>query len=896
MKKLFLISILFLLFFTSRAAYFERLPYTITQPDGKKFSCFVSGDEFFNWIHDTEGYTIIQAPNGYFYYAVPNGDILKPSKYLVNSLNPASVGLAKWAKISESEYQRRREEMFGKENISNNFSPKAPHSGVLNNIVIYIRFSDDDEFTTTRQDYDNDFNPPSGISLKSYYTEVSYGNLTINSSHYPYCAMTTNLSYQDSHPRGYFQPFNATTNTIGYTGIDNGSDRTAREHQLLADAVNWINTNSPIPSSLNIDGDGDNNVDNVCFIVKGNCGAWSSLLWAHRWFLSSQNVYINNKKVYDYTFQPENQVAVETLCHEMFHALGAPDLYHYTNQGVISPVGSWDLMESGGGHMLAYMKWRYSNHIWINSIPEITTSGTYTLKPLTSSINNCYKIASPYSTNEFFMVEYRNKTGTFESNIPGSGLIVYRIDTTLNGNANGPPDGVYLYRPGGTLTVNGNTNIAHYSSSVGRTAINDNSNPKCFLQTGGIGGLNISNITNPDTTISFDVSFPLPCSPPTTQASVFTSSALTNFSMTIGFTRGNGDSVLILAKASNPVNATPVNGISYAADTSFGNGIQIGSGNYVVYKGTGSVVHLSSLSSGTTFYYAVFEYNSTTKCYQTPALTGNATTFCIPLSITSQPIFSQTSCTPSTSISFSVASTGSTPINYKWQYNNNGTWANVTNGIPTGAIYTNTNTSTMSVVEITNADTHQYRCKLSNCNSLNKDTSDIVSLIINQTPPTPVITQIGNTLISDATIGNQWYSLSTGYISGATGSSYSPSQTGNYFVIVTINDCESLNKSNIIYFDNTGIIEKETNYLNINISPNPFTDKTTFTYTIKESEQVRISIFDVTGREIKLLCDSKQTNGEHSIVFEDKKLREGIYYYKICVGDKASTGKLILTK
>ena len=60
------------------------------------------------------------------------------------------------------------------------------------------------------------------------------------------------------------------------------------------------------------------------------------------------------------------------------------------------------------------------------------------------------------------MVEYRKKTGTFETNIPGSGLIVYRIDTRENGNAEGPPDDVYVYRPGGTLTNNGTPNNAFF--------------------------------------------------------------------------------------------------------------------------------------------------------------------------------------------------------------------------------------------------------------------------------------------------------------------------------------------------------------------------------------------------------------------------------------------------
>jgi len=606
-----------------RAAYFEKLPYTITQPDGKTISCFVSGDEFFNWIHDEKGYTIIQAPNGYYYYAEQNGDLLQPSKYLVNSVDPASVGLRKWAKISKTEYQRKRDAMFSYKTASKSGQRNAPQSGTLNNLVFYIRFSDDAEFTTPRQDYDNIFNPTTGVSLKSYFKEVSYDKLTISNTHYPACALTTNLSYKDTHTRNYFQPYNVTTNP---TGFNSDSESYRREERLLFDAITWINANSPVPGTLNIDGDGDNEVDNVCFIVKGNSGVWADLLWAHQSSMSSQTVNINGKRVYRYTFQPENQTSVKTLCHEMFHVLGSPDLYHYQDQGVIKPVGNWDIMENGGGHMLSYMKWRYTDRTWISTIPEIISSGTYTLNPLTSSINNCYKIASPNSANEYFMVEYRKKTGTFETNIPGSGLIVYRIDTRENGNAEGPPDEVYVYRPGGTPTNNGTPNNAFFSSTVGRTAINDATNPSSFLQDGSAGGLNISNVTAAGTTISFNVTFPNLCTPPSTQASAFTSSAITNTTMTTGWTRGNGTSVLVIARQGSAVNAVPVNGTTYTANAAFGSGSQIGTGNYVVYKGLGTSVNVTALTSVESYYYAIYEYNTSDFCYKAPALTGNATT------------------------------------------------------------------------------------------------------------------------------------------------------------------------------------------------------------------------------------------------------------------------------
>jgi M6 family metalloprotease-like protein len=621
MKKI-IVSLLFsIISIYAFGAYLKNIPTTLTQPDGTVINCFATGDEFYNWVHDKEGYTIIQAPNGYYYYAEQDGDLIKASPYLVNSVDPSSVGLIKWIKISQKEFSRKLAARSKSESAYTSKPSYAPHSGAMNNLVVYIRFADDDEFTFSRQFYNNALNT-SDVSLKSYFSEVSYNKLTINSTQYPACSLNSNLSYQDSHIRGYFQPYNATTNRIGY--IDDAA-RAIREQTLLADAINWINTNSPVPSNLNIDGDGDNEVDNVCFIVKGGSGDWNVLLWAHHWSLYSQNVSINGKRVYGYTFQPEDQVGVTTLCHEMFHTLGSPDLYHYkADMQGLSPVGGWDLMESGSGHMSAYMKWKYTNNTWISSIPEITNTGTYTLNPLTSATNNCYKIASPNSSNEYFVVEYRYKTGTFESNIPGSGLIVYRIDASVSGNSNGPPDEVYIYRPGGSLTVDGDVNTANFSSTVGRTAINDATDPSSFLQNGSAGGLYISNVTAAGTTISFKVT--LPCTPPTSQASAFTSSGLANNSMTVGWTRGNGNAVLVVARAESAVNAGPVSELTYTANTVMGNGTQLGTGNYVVYKGTGTSVNLTALSSGTTYYYAIYEYNSASNCYLAPALTGNAKT------------------------------------------------------------------------------------------------------------------------------------------------------------------------------------------------------------------------------------------------------------------------------
>lgn len=116
------------------------------------------------------------------------------------------------------------------------------------------------------------------------------------------------------------------------------------------------------------------------------------------------------------------------------------------------------------------------------------------------------------------------------------------------------------------------------------------------------------------------------CTPPTTQANAFTSSLITENSMTIGWTRGSGDSVLVVARAGYVVSSVPENDISYTANVSFGKGTQIERENYVVYNGIGTSVNITALRSSTIYSYDIYEYNSTSNCYLMPALTGNATT------------------------------------------------------------------------------------------------------------------------------------------------------------------------------------------------------------------------------------------------------------------------------
>jgi len=108
--------------------------------------------------------------------------------------------------------------------------------------------------------------------------------------------------------------------------------------------------------------------------------------------------------------------------------------------------------------------------------------------------------------------------------------------------------------------------------------------------------------------------------------------------MTINWTRGGtpGDGVIVLVKEGSAVNSNPSGGSSYTADTEFGDGSQIGTGNYVVYLASGTSVTVTGLSSSTTYHVAVYEKNcsGSQSVYNTSSpATGSQETECTPYSI-----------------------------------------------------------------------------------------------------------------------------------------------------------------------------------------------------------------------------------------------------------------------
>jgi hypothetical protein len=170
-----------------------------------------------------------------------------------------------------------------------------------------------------------------------------------------------------------------------------------------------------------------------------------------------------------------------------------------------------------------------------------------------------------------------------------------------------------------------------------------------------------------------------------------------------------------------------------------------------------------------------------------------------------------------------------------------------------------------------------------------------VTLTVNPVPETPTVTQQESMLISSAEEGNQWYD-SNGAIESATGQTYTPLATDDYYVIVTNEfGCES-EQSNIYHFIYTGLIELSSNE-NVNIYPNPFLNQFTIDYSLKTVSKVTITVYDIYGRQVAAVeSDNDEIAGNHRVVFNTEKFNSGVYFCRIETSDYTVIKRIVQSK
>jgi len=78
--------------------------------------------------------------------------------------------------------------------------------------------------------------------------------------------------------------------------------------------------------------------------------------------------------------------------------------------------------------------------------------------------------------------------------------------------------------------------------------------------------------------------------------------------------------------------------------------------------------------------------------------------------------------------------------------------------------------------------------------------------------------------------------------------------------------------------------------------PNPFNPNTKIKYSISQSSQVQIKVYDVLGNEIETLVNEEKPAGTYELKWNAGNLSSGIYFYQLRAGEFVITKKMILLK
>lgn len=440
---------------------------------------------------------------------------------LVPSMSVMAGKLADHPMILE---ENREDEVVG---MANDL-PAEDSNANFANLVVFVEFNDTTHSHTTEyycsknsnlafEWFDGDGRNGSvsnARSLKRYMDRISYGDVRI-----------ANIFPQ--YDGTEIVPFQLPQNTKYYV---------EHESEMVEEVIKRLVGYNGINLDL---WEADGCLDNLAIVVPylGQEGR-ADFIAHHAIYGASDR--INGSLVRSYTLLPEEIVYVGiggsgTIIHEFLHVLDYPDLYRRRGEDN-QPVGLWDIMGAASARVqypLAYLRSYISG--WF-SIPTITQSTAgYSLYAATTATettkdNQAVILKTNYSDTEVFVLEYRKKGNAYSStgysdelecSIPGSGLIIYRVNTVYDTNVTGPPDMIYLFRPGDDYGSDGyeqgkrdGLSESYLSKESGRTFYGSNDFEKT-LSDGAItysdgtnSGIVISNVGSAEgDQITFDITF-----------------------------------------------------------------------------------------------------------------------------------------------------------------------------------------------------------------------------------------------------------------------------------------------------------------------------------------------------------------------------------------------------
>lgn len=84
--------------------------------------------------------------------------------------------------------------------------------------------------------------------------------------------------------------------------------------------------------------------------------------------------------------------------------------------------------------------------------------------------------------------------------------------------------------------------------------------------------------------------------------------------------------------------------------------------------------------------------------------------------------------------------------------------------------------------------------------------------------------------------------------------------------------------------------------LGLKLAPNPTTENTTLSLNLNKSMDIKVSVVDVVGKEVKAVFDGNMTSGSQNLSISTQNFANGMYFVRISANGNSTTLKLVVNK
>lgn len=324
--------------------------------------------------------------------------------------------------------------------------------------------------------------------------------------------------------------------------------------------------------------------------------------------------------------------------------------------------------------------------------------------------------------------------------------------------------------------------------------------------------------------------------------------------------------VLAITVTPLPVQAGPITGVQVVCEGEQGIHYTIpaipGVTNYVWTVPAGAVIASGQNTTNITVNFDSGSTSGNVSVYGTNTCGTGAASDPLPVTVNPLPGIPGTItgpehiCKVASGIQYSVA-----PVSNAFGYN----WT-----LPAGAMITSgSNTNAITVTFTATAVSGNITVTPTNGNCIGQP-SAAYAVTVDPTPSTPVITRQGDTLISSADAGNQWY-LEGVLIPGATGKQHIAVVAGNYTVVVTLNNCSSAPSASVLVLP--VLLDESILLQNFSVYPQPSRGQLNVIIPGFNQQKFQAEVYNTSGQMLRSLS----LEGRDEFILDLSDMNEGLY-------------------